>query len=235
MENNGNYKLGFFESVVFKGVMENSLKIQDLSEEMTKFIRANAGRQNAAVIRMRKALQQYLDRTEDYMDFIGRTDKLSYADYSRLLNFVESMKSINIAYAKFLASSFGKVLDEEVFPVLKCTEEYKKLMTDLAALEASIKCFGDNARVIGFIENNWTGIASRNVILYNANPVCKSYDNSDENLNRLASNFYMNCLKKTGDTDVFMTMARNNAFDDFVKEESLKNNQSPKLKLTKKN
>lgn len=45
----------------------------------------------------------------------------------------------------------------------------------------------------------------------------------------------MNCLGETSDTDVFNVLSRKNAFDDFVKENTLNNDQGPKLNRTKKN
>lgn len=234
-KNNGNYKLGFFETMVFKSVMNSALNIQNLLDEMAEFTKTNGGRPNGIIKRMRNALQQYLTRVEGYMDYIGCTDKLTYGDYERLLKFLKSMMDINAHYAKFLASSFGKVMDEEAFPVLKCTEEYKKLMVDLTALETNIKDFSGTATVLEFLGYNLIGFASRSQILYDANPLSKGYDHSDENINYLANRFYMNCLSETSNIDIFGVLSRKNAFDDFVKENTLNNDQGPKLNHTKKN
>ena len=227
------YKLGFYESLIFKKIMENALNVQDILDDMAKFTKANTDCPNKTVRRMRDALQQYFKKVQGYMVYIGCTDKLTYDDYNRILNFIKSMVDIDAKSAKFLIDSFDKVLNEESFPVLKCTDEYKKLMEELVSVQANIKDFGSTANVLDFLGNNLMGFASRSQLMYNANPICKKYDNSDMYLNYLANRFYMNCLMESADYDIFSVLSRKNAFDDFIKEESLKDNKDLKLKRIK--
>lgn len=227
------YQLGFYESLIFKKIMENALNVQDILDEMAKFTKANNDCPNKIVGRMRNALQQYFKKVQGYMVYIGCTDKLTYDDYNRILNFLKSMMDIDEKSAKFFASSFEKVLDEELFPVLKCTDEYQRLMEDLVNVQANIQGFGSTANVMDFLGNNLMGFASRSQMLYKANPLSVNYDNEDSTLNELAQRFYNKCLAEAKEGDVFSELIRKNAFDDFIKEETLKDNKAPKLKLTK--
>lgn len=229
------YKLGFYESLIFKKIMENALNVQDILDDMAKFTKANTDCPNKTVRRMRDALQQYFKKVQGYMVYIGCADKLTYDDYNRILNFIKSMMDIDAKSAKFLVGSFDKVLNEESFPVLKCTDEYKKLMEELVSVQANIKDFGSTANVLDFLGNNLMGFASRNQMLYKANPLCANYDNEDSTLNEVAEKFYNKCLIEASDGDVFSELIKKNAFDEFVKEEYSNSKQGPKLKKAKTN
>ena len=182
---------------------------------------------------MRKALHEYYDKVENYMCFIGRTNCLITEDYRNILEFIKQMSALDVSYANYLINTFAKVLNEETFPVLKFTDEYQKLANNIALVKADTYGPESTFKVLRFVEANLMGIANRSHLLYMANPMCKKYDNSDEYLNYLASRFYMKSLMESAYYDIFATLLQKNAFDDFIKEETSKDNKGPKLKLTK--
>ncbi len=231
-----NYKLEDYEVENFNVIMQCAKIIETILEEMRTFSKNHNNCSNEIIKRMRAALTQYYDIVKNYKQYIGKTDKLTNEEYFQLTNFILTLALItNEKYAKFLASSFVKVLNEELFPVLKFTPEYQKIMDELKATMEKAKGCKSALYILQFVESNLVGIANRSQILYEANPLSKGYDYKDENINYLANRFYMNCLSETSDIDVFNVLSRKNAFDDFVKENTLNNDQGPKLNHTKKN
>lgn len=229
----GTCKLNDLEAEAFAKIMKNAKLIQDILEEISAYTKPMANRSNKIIIRMRKALHEYYDKVENYMRFIGRTNCLITEDYRNILEFIKQMSALDVSYANYLINTFAKVLNEETFPVLKFTDEYQKLANNIA--EVKVNTYGPEStfKVLRFVEANLMGIANRSHLLYMANPMCKKYDNSDEYLNYLASRFYMKSLMESADYDIFATLLQKNAFDDFIKEETSKDNKGPKLKLTK--
>lgn len=229
----GTYKLSKQETEVFKKIMENAKVTKNILDTISEYTKILTNRSNRIIIRMREALQQYYDKVERYMFYADKIDKLTNDDYTIVLKFIKSVSSLDEAFATYLISSFAKVLDEEMFPVLKFTNEYLWLKVDISVIKFEINGFGSALKILNFVEDNLMGFASRSQLMYNANPICKKYDNSDMYLKYLANRFYMNCLMESTDYDIFSVLSRKNAFDDFIKEESLKDNKGPKLKLAK--
>lgn len=230
------YNLSDNEVENFNVIMQCAKIIETILEEMKTFAKNHNNCSNGIIRRIRAALTQYYDRVKNYKQYIGKTDKLTKEEYFQLADFILTMSLIsNEKYAKFLACSFVKVLNEELFPVLKFTPEYQKIMDELKATMEEAKGCKSALYILQFVENNLVGMANRSQILYEANPLSKGYDHDDENINYLANRFYMNCLSETSDMDIFSILSRKNAFDDFVKENTLNNDQGPKLNRTKKN
>lgn len=229
----GTCKLNDLEAEAFAKIMKNAKLIQDILKEISAYTKPMANRSNKIIIRMRKALHEYYDKVENYMRFIGRTNCLITEDYRNILEFIKKMSALDVSYANYLINTFAKVLNEETFPVLKFTDEYQKLANNIALVKANTYGPESTFKVLRFVEANLMGIANRSHLLYMANPMCKKYDNSDEYLNYLASRFYMKSLMESADYDIFATLLQKNAFDDFIKEETSKDNKGPKLKLTK--
>ena len=231
----GTCRLNDQEAKAFAQIMKNAKLIQNILKEISAYTKSMTNRSNKIIIRMRKALHEYYDKVEDYMRFIDRTNCLITEDYKKILEFIKQMSECDVSYSAYLISSFESTLEEETFPVLKFTDEYKKLAADIANVKAHTYGSESTFRVLRFVENNLMGIANRSHLLYMANPMCKNYDNSDECLNYLASRFYMKCLMESADYDIFTTLLQKEAFDNFIKEESLENNKGPKLKKEKTN
>lgn len=228
-------KLNEREALEFEKIIKNAKLVENILKEISEYTKAMSNRSNRIVIRMRKALHEYYDRAKDYLPFIDKTNNLTYDEFKKILKFTEKMNKIDGAYAKYLISLFAKVLDEELFPVLKFTDEYKKLLSDMVVVQANIKDSDSTLEILKFVDANLMGFAGRSQILYNANPLCKQYDNKNDYLNYLANRFYMECVGKTADVDIFNVLSQKNAFDEFIKADFLANNQSSELKLTKKN
>ena len=229
----GTCKLNDQEAETFAQIMKNAKLIQNILKEISAYTKPMTNRSNKIIIRIRKVLHEYYDRVEDYMRFINRTNCLITEDYRKILEFIKQMSGCDVSYAAYLMSSFESTLEEETFPVLKFTDEYKKLVEDIVNVKAHTYGPESTFKVLRFVENNLMGIANRSHLLYNANPMCKKYDNNDDYLNYLASRFYMKCLVESSDYDIFATLLEKNAFDDFIEAESSKNNKGPKLKRTK--
>lgn len=227
----------FLYDETFSKIMKNAEIIENLLNKMAELIKNNNDEPINIITRMRYALNQYYDRVKNYKKYIGKTNELSRVEIHILDNFIDAMVwEVNPKYAYFLASNFVKILNEELFPVLKFTNEYQELMKELnnIILESKKDMYSVKvSRVLQIVESSLIKFASRSHLLYMANPMCKKYDNSDEYLNYLASRFYMKSLMESADYDIFATLLQKNAFDDFIKEETSKENKCPKLKLTK--
>ena len=227
----------FLYDETFSKIMKNAEIIENLLNQMAELVKNNNNEPINIITRMRYALNQYYDRVKDYKKYIGKTNELSRVEIHILDNFIDAMVwDVNPKYAYFLASNYVKILNEELFPVLKFTNEYQELMKELnnIILESKKDMYSVNvSRILRVVESSLIGFASRSHLLYMANPMCKKYDNSDEYLNYLANRFYMKSLMESADYDIFATLLQKNAFDDFIKEETSKDNKGPKLKLTK--
>lgn len=227
----------FLYDETFSKIMKNAEIIENLLNQMAELVKNNNNEPINIITRMRYALNQYYDRVKNYKKYIGKTNELSRVEIHTLDNFIIAMVwEVNPKYAYFLASNYVKILNEELFPVLKFTNEYQELMKELnnIILESKKDMYSVNvSRILQVVESSLIGFASRSHLLYMANPMCKKYDNSDEYLNYLANRFYMKSLMESADYDIFATLLQKNAFDDFIKEETSKDNKGPKLKLTK--
>ena len=227
----------FLYDETFSKIMKNAEIIENLLNQMAELVKNNNNEPINIITRMRYALNQYYDRVKDYKKYIGKTNELSRVEIHILDNFIDAMVwEVNPKYAYFLASNYVKILNEELFPVLKFTNEYQELMKELnnIILESKKDMYSVKvSRVLQIVESSLIGFASRSHLLYMANPMCKKYDNSDEYLNYLANRFYMKSLMESADYDIFAILLQKNAFDDFIKEETSKDNKGPKLKLTK--
>ena len=227
----------FLYDETFSQIMKNAEIIENLLNQMAELVKNNNNEPINIITRMCYALNQYYDRVKNYKKYIGKTNELSRVEIHILDDFIDAMVwEVNPKYAYFLASNFIKILNEELFPVLKFTNEYQELMKELnnIILESKKDMYSVKvSRVLQVVKSSLIGFASRSNLLYMANPMCKNYDNSDEYLNYLASRFYTKSLMESADYDIFATLLQKNVFDDFIKEETSKDNKSPKLKLTK--
>ena len=229
----------FLYTEIFNEIMKNTEIIENLLNQMSELVKNNNNEPINIISRMRYALSQYYDRVKKYKKYTGKTHELSRDEIYTLDHFIDDMVwKVNPKYAYFLTANFVKVLKEELFPLLKFTGEYQELMKELnnIILENKKDMYAVKvSKVLQIVESSLIGFINRSQILYNANPMCKDYDNNDEYLNYLASRFYMKCLMESADYDIFSALSQKNAFDDFIKEEASKDNKGPKLKLTKEN